>query len=538
MLQVTTPTTRAVKFLLIGGGLASATAAETLRREGAAGSILILSAESVPPYYRPPLSKQYLLGTEGEASLFVYPPHFYSDHNIELSLNVHATVIDVAQRTVGTSDGQYIQYDKLLIATGAIPKPCTAPGASLSGIHYLRTKADCEAIRRAISRGMRAVVLGGSFLGMEIAMSLADFGLDVTVIEYGGALLPHLESSMLSEFFRRHAVERGISVVTNDTVAAFHGSDRVEQIETVSGRRVSCDLVVVSIGAAPATEFLQNSGIDLKEGRVVVDALLRTNDPNIFAAGDVTSFYDPVFARRRHIEHWDNAIKQGRLAAKNMLGRRLRYDEVSYFFCQIGDVGFNVLGATEEATEWISRGSLNESSFALFYLNDDVPRALFALGRPADETRLAEGLIRYRANLYDAKDVLRNPEAALDQIPTQTVLILQGGGALGAFECGVVRAMEEARIFPDVVAGVSIGAVNGAIIAANPRNATSALDAFWADLEVITPCLPFAEMRHAAATASILTFGVPQFSNLAGCRRSIAWPMLRGIGAATTMPLR
>jgi len=511
MLKRTPTTSRAVDFLLIGGGLASATAAETLRREGASGSILLLCAESAPPYHRPQLSKQHLLGTGGGDGFFVYPRDFYDEHQIELALNVRATDVDVAQHVVTTSDGQQIGYRKLLIATGANPKPCVAPHATLSGIHYLRTKTDCERIRDAASAGVRAVVLGGSFLGMEIAMSLADLGLDVTVVEYGGVLLPHLEAPELSEFFKQHARDRGISIVTNDTVAAFLGQDRIEEIETVSGLRLPCDLVVVSIGVAPATAFLEGSGIVLKDGRIVVDELLRTNEPDVFAAGDVTSFYDPIFARQRHIEHWDNAIKQGRLAAKNMIGRRLRYDEVSYFFCQIGDVGFNVLGATEEATEWISRGSLANSSFALFYLNDDVPRALFSLGRPADETRLAEGLIRYRVNLLDVKDVLRNPESALSQIPTQTVLILQGGGALGAFECGVVKALEEVRIFPDIVAGISIGAVNGAIVAANPRNATGALEAFWADLEVATPCLPLPQMRHAAAAAEILTFGVPQF---------------------------
>ena len=511
MSQSTSLTSRAVDFLLIGGGSASATAAETLRREGASGSILLLSAESAPPYYRPSLSKEYLLGVGSEAGLFIHPPSFYADNEIELALNVRATAVDAAQRLVRTSDGLQIGYGKLLIATGAKPKPWTATGTTLPGIYYLRTKTDCEAVRGAASRGMRAIVLGGSFLGMEIAMSLADLGLDVTVIEYGDAILPHLETSLLSNFFEQHARDRGISILTNDTIAVFHGLGKVEEVETISGLRLPCDLVVVSIGVAPATEFLAGSGIALNEGRIVVDELLRTSDPNIFAAGDVTSFYDPVFARRRHIEHWDNAIKQGRLAAKNMLGRRLRYDEVSYFFCQIGEIGFNVLGATEEATEWISRGSLSESSFALFYLKDNVPRALFSLSRPADETRRAEGLIRYRVNLLGMQEMLSDPQAPLDQIPTQTVLILQGGGALGAFECGVVKALEEARIFPDIVAGVSIGAVNGAIIAANPRDATRALEAFWGDLQVTTPGLPLAEMRHAAATAKILAFGVPQF---------------------------
>lgn len=203
----------------------------------------------------------------------------------------------------------------------------------------------------------------------------------------------------------------------------------------------------------------------------------------------MTSFYDPVFGRRRHIEHWDNAIKQGRLAARNMLGRRLRYNEISYFFCDIGDISFSMLGAPEEADERVARGSLESKSVALFYLKDDVPRALLSVGRPAEETRSVEGLIRYRVNLCDEKHLLHESDFALDQIPTQTVLVLQGGGALGAFECGVVKALEEERIFPDVVAGISIGALNGAIIAGNPRNATQAMESFWSEIAVASPAM-------------------------------------------------
>ena len=233
--------------------------------------------------------------------------------------------------------------------------------------------------------------------------------------------------------------------------------------------------------------------------------------PDVFAAGDVTSFQDPVFARRRHIEHWDNALKQGRLAARNMLGRRLPYDEVSYFFGEIGEIGFNVLGATDEGREWIERGDLDAGSFALFYLRDDVPRALFSIDRPVDETRLVEGMIRHRMNVATFKDRLRDSSFALDRIPPQTALILQGGGALGAFECGVVKALEEAQIFPDIVAGVSIGAYNGAIIASNPRHATQALEAFWDDLSVAIAPLPLPCGEHAAMALQILTFGVPGF---------------------------
>jgi NTE family protein len=315
--------------------------------------------------------------------------------------------------------------------------------------------AECLAVRHEITAGARrAVVLGASFLGMEIAMSLIDLGLAVTIIESRDLVLPHLESGRLSDYFRRHAQERGAALLLSDTVTAIHGSERISAVETASGLRLPCDLLMVSVGVEPATDFLKASGVALDEGLVIVDDQLRTSAAGVFAAGDVTSFFDPVFARRRHIEHWDNAVKQGRLAALNMLGRRMRYDELSYFFCDIGDVSFSMLGAPEEAGEQVVRGSPADKSLALIYLKEDVPRALFSVGRSADETRSFEGLIRYRVNLHEVKDKLHDPDFSLESIPTQTVLVLQGGGALGAFECGVVKALEEERIFPDIVAGI------------------------------------------------------------------------------------
>ena len=505
------PQPRHIDFLLVGGGVASAVAAETLRAEGAVGSVLILSQEDVPPYHRPPLSKQMLLDAENEQQIFVHPESFYRDKAIDLQLSTRVTSVDPENHTITTATGERIRYGRLLIATGATPRPLLVPGADLAGVHTLRQKADAEMVRRAAAQARHAVVLGGSFLGMEIAMSLVERGLDVTIIEFGARLLPHLESADLSARFQRYAESRGVSVLLNETVAALRGQGHVEELETTSGRRIPCELVVISIGVVPTTGFLRGSGIDLDDGRIVADALLRTSAPDVFAAGDVTTFYDPVFARQRHIEHWDNAVKQGRLAARNMMGRRRPYDEVSYFFCQIGDIGFNMLGWPAEAEEWIGRGEIESRSFALFYIKGDVPRALFSIGRPVDETRLAEGLIRYRVNVRTIKDRLHDPAFLIDHIPTQTALVLQGGGALGAFECGVVRALEEEGIFPDIVAGVSIGAFNGAIVASNPRHATSALEAFWADLAVTTADLPFACGERAAAALQILTFGVPHF---------------------------
>ena len=501
-------------FLLVGGGLACTTAAETLRAGGAAGSVVMVSAEHLPPYHHPPLSKGFLLGSEDEARIFIHPESFYRDHAIDLRLSTRVLSVDPSRQIVTTASGD-IGYGQLLIATGGVPKVLELPGAALSGVFSLHYKGDADAIRRAASNAKRAAVIGGSFLGMEIAIAFVKLGVEVTVIERGPVLLPYLEAARLSAYVRGYVEKLGISVLLNDTAAALHGQDKVEEVETTSGRRIPCDLVVAAMGIAPASGFLAGSGITLEDGYIAVDERLRTSAPNVYAAGDVTAFYDPVFARRRHIEHWDNAVKQGRLAALNMLGRRLRYEEVSYFFSDVGDLSFVVLGAPEEGDELIERGSLDTRSYALFYLRNNVLRALFSMGRPAAETRIAEGLIRYRVNLSAVKDRLHDPAFALEEIPAQTALILQGGGALGAFECGVVKALEEEQIFPDIVAGVSIGAFNGAIIAGNPRNATQALEAFWGELAIVTPTIPlpppFMLGEKAALAMAILAFGVPNF---------------------------
>ena len=498
-------------YLLLGGGLASATAAATLRREGAVGSIGILSAEDFPPYHRPRLSKQYLLGTSTEVDILVHPVDYYRQQNISLVLGVDVTAVDPSSQTVETNTGGSIEYGKLLIATGALPRRLSASGAEKKGVFYLRRKSDCDTVRKAAKTGRSVVILGASFLGMEIALSLIELGLKVTMLDIGERVLPHIEAQQISTFFQKYAEDKGATILLGDTAKEIMGGRQVTGVRTQNGREIACDMVIVSIGVEPATGFLDGSSISLEKGFVLVDDRLRTNAENVFAAGDVTRFYDPLFKFRRHIEHWDNAVRQGRLAARNMLGQRRRYDEVSYFFCEMGELGFDMLGVPEGASECISRGSLDDHSYTLFYLRDEIPQAIFSMGRSPGEIRVAEGLIRYRVNIKQYKERLGDPAYLLDKIPMQKVLVLQGGGALGAFECGVVRALEEERVFPDIVAGVSIGALNGAIIAGNPHHATEALRSFWNDLTVAAPPLPFAEMRRAAVAAQILAFGVPKF---------------------------
>ncbi|MGI6244335.1 MAG: FAD-dependent oxidoreductase [Pseudochelatococcus sp.] len=501
-----------VEYLLLGGGLASATAAETLRHEGAKGKILILSEESISPYYRPFLSKEYLVQEQDPSKLQIFPETFYADQDILLALNTTAVTLNAPGKLLVTNKGQVIGYDKLLIATGAKPKRPSIPGFERAGVFSLRRRSEGEAIRRAAAGARKAVVMGGSFLGMEIAMSLHHLGLEVTIVERGDRVLTHLESERLSNYFQAFAQERGLTIHFHDEVVSIDGDERVQSIVTREGRTIFTDMLVSSVGVDPATAFLRGTDIELEHGRVLVDEFMATSVPGIYAAGDVTTFYDPIFRRKRHIEHADNAMRQGRIAARNMLGKRQRYEQVSYFFCEVGELSFSALGVSEEADEWIERGSLEDHSYSMFYLRDGVVQGYFSMGRPASETRTAEGLIRYRVNVSDRKERIADLSIALDDIPTQNVFVLQGGGALGAFETGVVRGLEEHGIYPDIVAGVSIGAINGAVIAGNPRDPTRALEAFWKELTVTAPhhLLPD-DAKRTAVSMQILAFGVPSF---------------------------
>jgi NADPH-dependent 2,4-dienoyl-CoA reductase/sulfur reductase-like enzyme/predicted acylesterase/phospholipase RssA len=501
---------RQVDFLLLGGGLASATAAETLREEGADGTILIVSSEPVPPYHRPPLSKRFLLNKLPAGALHVLTDQQYRELEVDVLLGTSAMAINPTQRIVRTDTNEEIRYGKLLIATGGTANRLDVPGADKKGILNLRTLADAEALKKAAARAKRAVVVGGSFVGMEVAATLSELGLAVTVLDQEPVLFAKLGVPKASEFLHALYRKRDIDIRLGETVVSFEGHDRVRALTTHSGHRFDCDLAVLAVGVTPVTQFLAGSGIAVNDG-VLVDRQLQSSDPNIFAAGDVASVWEAAIGRYRRVEHWDSAVKQGRAAAKNMLGQRRRYDELSYFYCEVFDVSFEALRASEDIPESIERGSLADRNYALLSLKDDIPRALFTLGRPPQETRAIESLIRYRVNLGTSKARLADPDFALETIPNQTVLVLQGGGAMGAFECGVVKALEQHAIHPDIVAGVSIGAFNGAIIAGNAGCATAALESFWDELTLLSPDFGFAAMGDVLGVWQSMMLGSPQF---------------------------
>lgn len=501
---------RYADFLLVGGGPAAATAADTLRSEGAEGSILMISEEAELPYKRPPLSKQLMLGRQNPDQVYIFKKTDYELQQIEMLLETKVTSIDASKQIVITNHRDEIQYGKLLIATGVRPKRLNIPGSELQGIFYLRTLADSIAIMNSMKKSKQAVVVGGNFIGLELASSFTQMGIKVKLIVAGNALLSPLKTPEISEYLHHYYEQKGVEIFFGDTVEKFMGEGRLEGILTKSGRIINCDFTALGIGVTPDVHFLKGSGIHVDDG-IRVDEYLQASRPNIFAAGDVASFFDPLFNMYRRLEHWDNAVKQGRLAARNMLGHHLVYNTCSYFFSDVFDLSFEFFGNLEGVDERIQRGSIKDKSFAIFYLKDNIPQALFTMHRPPEETKATESLIRNKINITTVKDKLPDSNFSLGKIATQSAFILQGGGAMGAFECGAIKAMEEEGIIPDIVAGVSIGAFNAAIVAANPDHATAALEAFWNDLSVDLPIVPHEDLRKILIILQGFVFGLPNF---------------------------
>ncbi len=496
-------------FVIIGGGVAGATAAETLRIEGSKASILILSNEKHLPYQRAILSKKYIASKQDISTTPVLTQKEYEKLDIHIEFDRHVTHIDCARKVIRISNHADIEFKKLLIATGASPMQLEVPGVGLEGVHYLRTIDDALAIKQNSNHSKRVVIVGGSYLALEIAASLSKLGLHVTMLTRDG-LLDKLDSPDISHFFESFYKKHHIEIIFDDEPIALLGSKRVKRVKTKGNRDIDCDMVVIAIGVTPNIDFLRGSGIQTDDG-ILVDKHLKTNKPNIFAAGDVANFYDPIFNIRQRVEHWDNAVRQGRVAAQNMLGNKKPFDEVPYFYSHVFNLSFNLLGLIEPNQVRITRGSMEEGSFACFYVSKDVIQALFTFGRPSEELKVVENLIKHQVNISAIRDKLSDPHFSLNEIPNQTIYILQGGGALGSFECGAIQALSEKNITPDIVAGVSIGAFNGAIIAGNPNDPAKALLSFWGEIMSNPPPAANEQMRHILANEQAAMFGVNNF---------------------------
>jgi 3-phenylpropionate/trans-cinnamate dioxygenase ferredoxin reductase subunit len=377
----------APKYVIVGASLAGATAAITLREEGADGTVTLIGAEKEPPYERPPLSKAYLRGDVPFDKALVRPAAFYAEHGIETMFGTRATRIDLSDRFVELDDHRQVPFDALLIATGGHNRRVSIPGGDLDGIYELRTVQDADRIRNEMTAGRRVVIVGMGFIGSEVAASLRQKGLNVVAIDPSKTPLFRVLGEAVGRTIADLHRAQGVRAIFEDTVVAFEGTTRVTHVVTKGGLRLECDFVVVGIGIEPAVELLEGSDIHVDNG-IVVDEYCQTNVRGVYAAGDVANHYHPIFNRRIRVEHWQNAIKQGAAAARNMLGKRGAYDEVPWFWSDQYDANLQYAGFHTKWEQLVVRGALDSGSYLACYVNDGHIDAAFGLNRAKDLRRV------------------------------------------------------------------------------------------------------------------------------------------------------
>lgn len=397
-------TADARRFVVVGAGLAGARAAITLRDEGFEGSLTLVGAEPFLPYDRVPLSKQYLRGEPGGHKLFVKDEDHYRRNDIELRLDTAVAALDVTARQVTLASEERLDYDALLLATGASARRLRIPGADLAGVDYLRTLADADRLRDVLTSAGRLVVIGAGWIGCEVAASARQLGLDVAMVGRSGLPLERALGPELGGFYRDLHADHGVELHLGAQVAALRGHHKVEEVLLGDGQALAADVVVVGIGASPRVELAQAAGLALDDG-IRTDEHLAASGPGIFAAGDVARAWHPRLARPIRLEHWSSAVEQGPVAARNMLGITTVYDRVPFFFSDQYDVGMEYSGF---ATDWdrvIFRGNPADRKFIAFWLKGanlvagmnvniwnvaDTIATLVSSRRPVDPAALAD----------------------------------------------------------------------------------------------------------------------------------------------------
>jgi 3-phenylpropionate/trans-cinnamate dioxygenase ferredoxin reductase subunit len=403
-------------IVIVGASLAGGTAAVTLREQGFDGDLVLIGAERQLPYNRPPLSKGYLRGQDRFEDQLVKPASYYAEQRIQLKLGVRATAIDAKQKVVELEGGESVVYDRLLVATGGRNRTPSMPGANLAGVFQLRTVEDCDRIRAAASRGRRAVVIGFGFIGSEVSASLRQLGVEVVAIEGGRVPLARIVGDEVGQVLADIHREKGVELISEDSVAALEGGDRVERVRTRKNRVFECDLVVAGIGIVPNIELLDAAGAQVDNG-VLVDERCRTSLPDVFAAGDVTNHLHPIFGRLR-VEHWNNGYQQGRAAAGSLLGGTQLYDYVHTFWSDQYEHLIEYVGFAPSWDRVVFRGRPESRKFLGFYLKDGIVRAAIGLNRGGDpedpqadsELKAAVDMVRRRASIDPKKLADENVE--------------------------------------------------------------------------------------------------------------------------------
>jgi 3-phenylpropionate/trans-cinnamate dioxygenase ferredoxin reductase subunit len=410
--------------VIIGAGLTGATAAESLRAEGYDGRIVMLGEEPRLPYLRPPLSKEYLRGESDLDKVVLHPQAWYDEHRIDVDISTRVRAIEPGTSEVVLGDGRRMRFDRLLLATGAAPRRLAIPGGGRSGVLYLRTLDDADAIRNAAHGAHHVIVIGGGWIGSEVAASIRQLDLPVTMIGEGSVPLERVLGPEVGSVYRDLHAEHGVGLVMNQRAAAVLGATAVEAVETSDGTRIEGDLVVVGVGAQPRVQLAADAGLDVGDG-IVVDECLETSAPGIYAAGDVAAAWHPLLGARLRVEHWDNAKRQGRTAARNMLGHAEPYVRIPYFYSDQYDLGMEYAGFAPTWDRVVFRGKPASREFVALWLRADRVVA----GMNANVWNVNDaiaGLVASRQPV--AADRLIDPSVALDDLDA---LLLTSEGAVG-----------------------------------------------------------------------------------------------------------
>ncbi len=388
-------------IVIVGGGRAAASLIDAYREAGGDALITVVSADEQPPYNRPPLSKGVLRGEMEPDEALVHTAEEYDDLAVELRLDTTAESVDTGAHTVGIAGGETIPYGTLVIASGARPRTLAVPGADLPAVHTFRTLADALAVKEEAAEARKAVVVGGSFIGSEVAASLSMLGLEVSIVERGDRLVPALASPELSEQVAELYREHDVELVHGEQIEEFNANGlMLTGVRTASGRTIEAFLAVVGVGVEPNVDFLDGSGLELDNG-IVVDDHFRTSAEDVFAIGDVARFDDVVSGRSRRIEHWSNADAHGAHLGHNLAGERKGFAKVPAFFTKMFDLQLQLLGDTDGVDEVVLRGSITERSLVGFYLRDERLIAAVLVGQAGDMAEELRTLIPDKPRVSD-----------------------------------------------------------------------------------------------------------------------------------------
>ena len=390
-------------LVILGGGMVAGYAAKQLVELGLPkGELAILSADNAVPYERPPLSKSFLAGKDSEDSIKINPDDFYKKQGIDLRLECKIASVDLKRKCLILEGGDEFGFQKLIIATGARPRTLNIPGSKLQNLFYLRTLNDSKTIRNATEKLKHAVVIGGGFIGMEVAAVLAQKGTEVAMVLNDDRVFRRLFSPEMSSFFETYYTARGVRLIKSMSVTEFRGDGAVQSVVLRDKQTLPCDLVVAGIGVQPAIEVVTNSGLEVGDG-ILVNEYLQTSHPDVFAAGDVANYQDVVFGKRRRVEHWDNAVSQGQYCARSVMGDKAPFRHVPYFFSDVFDLSYECWGDSSGADQVIHRGDLSSTSFSVWWLHQQRVVAAFTMNRPDEERNVAPKWIQSSQRVSSTK---------------------------------------------------------------------------------------------------------------------------------------